>query len=218
MQNFSETLREQELPTSGKKNIIHTAVFKGSFVSEAQCPEPNIPEYAFIGRSNVGKSSLINMLTGRNALAHVSHTPGKTQAINFFLINAQWHLVDLPGYGYAKVSKTKRKDFEEMLRRYLQKRPNLVTVFLLIDSRIPPQDSDIAFANWLGEMNIPFIIIFTKTDDKKFKQANIQVFEKKMLETWEEMPRYFLSSARKNKGREELLSFINNTNEQLDNL
>ncbi len=193
--------------------IIKTAEYIASFVSVSQCPEPDKPEYAFIGRSNVGKSSLINMLTGRKALARVSNTPGKTQTINHFLINQEWYLVDLPGYGYAKISKTQRKKWETFIRSYLSKRENLQCVFLLIDGRIPPQKIDLEFADWMGELGIPFVLVFTKTDDKKkFKPANIKTFEKKMLETWEEMPTYFVTSARKKTGRDEVLNFITDIN------
>ncbi len=193
-------------------NTIQYANFVGSFTGLTQCPKPDKPEYAFIGRSNVGKSSLINMLTARNSLARVSHTPGKTQTLNFYHINQTWYLVDLPGYGYAKVSKTKRQEFEAMLRRYLQKRDNLQCVFLLIDARIPPQQSDWEFANWLGEMLIPFVIVFTKTDDKAFRPTNIEAFNKAMLETWNEMPESFITSSRKIRGRHELLAFIDKHN------
>ncbi len=191
---------------------IKTSTYKGSFTSDSQCPKPNKPEYAFIGRSNVGKSSLINMLTGRTALARVSHTPGKTQSLNFYLINEEWYLVDLPGYGYAQVSKTKRDNWGDMLRRYLQKRNSLQCVFLLIDSRISPQESDLEFANWLGANQIPFVFVFTKTDDKKYNFSNIKAFEKAILETWAEMPQYFLSSSRKGAGKEEVLAFIDQIN------
>lgn len=188
-------------------NII-SANFIGSFVKLSQCPAPTLPEYAFIGRSNVGKSSLINMLTGRKALAKVSVTPGKTQTINHFLINNQWYLVDLPGYGYAKVSKTQRKAWEQFIQNYLVKRDNLQCVFLLIDSRIPPQQSDLEFANWLGERLIPFVIVFTKIDDKKFTPKNIEVFKTAMLQTWETLPQMLMTSAEKKKGKEEMLNFI----------
>ncbi|QQS28528.1 MAG: YihA family ribosome biogenesis GTP-binding protein [Sphingobacteriales bacterium] len=188
-------------------NII-SANFIGSFVKLSQCPAPTLPEYAFIGRSNVGKSSLINMLTGRKALAKVSVTPGKTQTINHFLINNQWYLVDLPGYGYAKVSKTQRKAWEQFIQNYLVKRDNLQCVFLLIDSRIPPQQSDLEFANWLGERLIPFVIVFTKIDDKKFTPKNIEVFKTAMLQTWETLPQMLMTSAEKKKGKEEMLDFI----------
>ena len=194
--------------------IIKTADFVGCFVSVTKCPEPTLPEYAFIGRSNVGKSSLINMLSGRNKLAKVSNTPGKTQTINHFIINNNWYLVDLPGYGYAKISKVQRRKWEQFIRNYLQKRTNLQCVCLLIDSRIPPQKIDLEFANWLGEMMIPFVIIFTKTDDRKYKPENIEVFKQAFLETWEEMPQYFLTSSKSKAGKEEFLEFIEEVNER----
>lgn len=203
-------------PANNNNQIVKYANFVGSFTALTQCPKPDKPEYAFIGRSNVGKSSLINMLTARTSLARVSHTPGKTRTLNFYHINQTWYLVDLPGYGYAQVSKTKRVEFENMLRRYLQKRDNLQCVFLLIDARISPQKSDLEFANWLGEMLIPFVIVFTKTDDKAFKQDNIEIFKKAILETWNEMPTYFITSSRKIKGRDELLAFIDKYNKQFE--
>ena len=198
--------------------VVKTTKFVGSFVTPLQCPKPDMPEYAFIGRSNVGKSSLINMLTGRKGLAKVSNTPGKTQTINHFLINDDWYLVDLPGYGYARVSKIQRRKWEKFIRNYLHKRANLQCVMLLIDSRIPPQDIDIEFANWLGEWQIPFVIIFTKIDNKKYKPENIEVFRKKMLETWEEMPQYFLSSSPKRLGKKEILGFIDDINQKFNPL
>lgn len=197
--------------------IIKTADFVGCFVSVTKCPEPTLPEYAFIGRSNVGKSSLINMLSDRNKLAKVSNTPGKTQTINHFIINNNWYLVDLPGYGYAKISKVQRRKWEQFIRNYLQKRTNLQCVCLLIDSRIPPQKNDLDFANWLGEMMIPFVIIFTKTDDRKYKPENIEVFKQAFLETWEEMPQYFLTSSKSKAGKEEFLEFIEGVNERFIN-
>lgn len=192
--------------------LIKSADFVGCFVSVTKCPEPILPEYAFIGRSNVGKSSLINMLSERNKLAKVSNTPGKTQTINHFVINNDWYLVDLPGYGYAKRSKQQRLKWEQFIRNYLQKRPNLQCVCLLIDSRIPPQRNDLEFADWLGEMMIPFVLIFTKTDDRKYKPENIDVFREKFLETWEEMPQHFLTSSKKKTGRDDVLGFIEEVN------
>lgn len=178
------------------------------------CPEPNMPEYAFIGRSNVGKSSLINMLTNQKKLAKVSSTPGKTQMINHFLINEDWYLVDLPGYGYAKISKTMRAKWERFIRNYLLQRVNLQCVLLLIDSRIAPQAKDLDFARWLGEMGIPFVLVFTKIDKNKKRELtqNVELFKKQFLEEWEHMPEYFLSSAEKQIGKEEILEFIENVN------
>ena len=175
-----------------------------------ECPPPDKPEYAFIGRSNVGKSSLINMLCMNKGLAKTSATPGKTRLINHFMINESWYLVDLPGYGYAKVSKTLRKDFEKMIFNYLCKRENLYCVFVLIDSRIPPQANDMEFINNLGKMQIPFAIVFTKTDKTTQKQLadNTKAFTKELLKTWEELPKCFYTSSTTKKGREEMLEFI----------
>ena len=150
--------------TVDESEFIKSTEFKGSFPSLQQCPETKLPEFAFIGRSNVGKSSLINLLVRNKKMAKVSGTPGKTQLINFFEINQSWYLVDLPGYGYAKVSKTARVGFKKMIYDYLEKRPQIRNVFVLIDSRVPTQKQDLDFINWLGSKSIPFIIIFTKTD------------------------------------------------------
>lgn len=188
--------------------LIKTANFIGSFPSFKQCPPPNMPEFAFIGRSNVGKSSLINMLTKRNSLARVSNTPGKTQTINHYLINNNWYLVDLPGYGYAKTSKTQRAKYDLMIRNYIHKRPNLMCVFQLIDSRISPQKIDLEFINFMGEGQVPFIILFTKIDNKKYKPANIEIFKTALAETWNTLPQTMLTSAHKKQGREEILAFI----------
>ena len=193
---------------------IKQTKFIGSFTSFTQCPPPNKPEYAFIGRSNVGKSSLINMLTNHKGLAKVSNTPGKTQTINHFLVDNNWYLVDLPGYGYARISKTQRKKWEMFIKKYLHKRENLQCVFLLIDSRIPPQAIDLEFANWMGEWHVPFIIIFTKIDDKKYKPKNIEVFKRTMLESWNDLPQMFKTSSKKKVGKAELLRFIGGINEQ----
>jgi len=152
------------------------------------------------------------MLCERNKLAKVSNTPGKTQTINHFIINEDWYLVDLPGYGYAKRSKQQRLKWEQFIRNYLQKRSNLQCVFLLIDSRIPPQRNDLEFADWLGEMMIPFVLVFTKTDDRKYKPENIDAFREKFLETWVDMPQHFLTSAKKKTGRDEVLSFVEKIN------
>ena len=182
-----------------------------------ECPEPNMPEYAFIGRSNVGKSSLINMLAERKDLAKTSGTPGKTQLINMFIMEESWYLADLPGYGYARVSKVKRGQFEKMITNYLTQRPNLVNTFVLIDCRIPPQKIDLEFMEWLGENQIPFSIVFTKID--KISSAALQKhllnYRKEMLKTWEAMPQVFTSSATGRIGRMELLNYITSLNEQL---
>ncbi len=179
-----------------------------------KCPAPDRPEYAFIGRSNVGKSSLINMLTNKKSLAKISGKPGKTQLINHFLINDEWYLVDLPGYGYAKVPKKERLKWEQFLKKYIVKRENLYCLFVLIDSRHKAQPVDLKFMEWLGVSEIPFSIIFTKTDKLKPEEleANLKAYEEKMFETWETMPGYFISSSQTGAGKEEILSFIENIN------
>jgi len=191
-------------------NHIRKAEFVKSSPSLKECPESDLPEYAFIGRSNVGKSSLINMLCLNSSLAKTSATPGKTRLINHYLINDSWYLVDLPGYGYAKVSKSTRKDFNKTLFNYLIKRENLYCVFVLIDSRIPPQAIDMEFLSRLGELQIPFAIVFTKTDKTTQKQLsdNIVAFKNELLKKWEELPSCFYSSSNTKKGREEILEFI----------
>ncbi len=193
---------------------IKTASFVMSNTDIAKLPAANKPEYAFIGRSNVGKSSLINMLCNRNNLAKISGTPGKTQLINHFLINENWFLVDLPGYGYAKVSKKDRKKWEGFTYEYLRKRRNLMGVFVLVDSRIPAQKIDLEFMEWLATNQIPFVIVFTKTDKKASKDMNKQLksYEKEMLKSWEFMPKTFNTSSISKHGREKLLSFIQETN------
>ena len=161
--------------------MIQSAKFIGSFPKTDDCPQSELPEFAFIGRSNVGKSSLINLLTNRKELAKVSKTPGKTQMLNFFLIDENWHLVDLPGYGYAKLSKTTRAVFDKMIRYYISKREQLVTVFLLIDSSISPQKIDLEFIDWLGQNRIQFAIVFTKSDKEKALQVQKNI-KKKSIE------------------------------------
>ena len=194
--------------------VIRTAKFVASYPRVEKAPISNKPEYAFIGRSNVGKSSLINMLTCTKALAKVSQTPGKTQLINHFLINEEWNLVDLPGYGYAKVSKSDRKTFSEIITNYILKRENLYLLFVLIDSRLEPQQIDIDFVNWLGAHQIPFALVFTKTDkvSSGALQANMDAFSAEMLNTWEELPQMFTSSAVTRTGREEILRYIEEIN------
>ncbi len=184
--------------------------YTGSYPRLEDCPEPGAPEFAFIGRSNVGKSSLINLLSGRKALAKVSRTPGKTQTLNFFWAAEGWFLVDLPGYGYAKVSKSMRKSWEQLIRNYLVRRPSLACVFLLVDGSIPPQQSDLDFVNFLGESGIPFAIAYTKTDrvPKTRRQSLREAFETRLLETWEALPPSFLTSAEKKMGQDELLAYI----------
>ena len=191
---------------------INDALFLQSTDSYEKCPKPNLPEYAFIGRSNVGKSSLVNMLAGRKDLAKTSQHPGKTQTINHFIINDNWYLVDLPGYGYAKVSKSEREKWEKMIDNYLKKRENLVTVFVLIDSRIPPQAKDLDFMQYLGENAIPFVMVFTKIEKEKNIQKTVANYEALMLESWEEMPMFFLTSAIARTGKEEILSYIGELN------
>tara|TARA_B100001248_G_C27249999_1_gene393328 strand:+ start:155 stop:760 length:606 start_codon:yes stop_codon:yes gene_type:complete len=194
---------------------IKQAEFIISNTDIKNCPKADMPEYAFIGRSNVGKSSLINMLTERRSLAKVSGKPGKTQLINHFLINKLWFLVDLPGYGYAGVSKTQRYEFTQFIEKYLLNRENLMCLFVLLDSRLKPQTIDLEFMQWLGENCIPFVICFTKQDklSKKESAENLINYKKELLKSWEELPQIFLSSATKKKGKEDILTFIANTNE-----
>jgi GTP-binding protein len=192
---------------------ISSADFLCSNTDHRKCPAPDKPEFAFIGRSNVGKSSLINMLTSRKGLAKTSGTPGKTQLINHFLINNTWYLVDLPGYGFAKASQVNREKWEKMIRAYLLNRTNLLTTFILIDSRIKPQIIDLEFMRWMGENEMPFALVFTKSDKltKNELASNIAAYKKKLLDYWEELPPLFLTSAESNMGREELLGYLNET-------
>lgn len=194
--------------------IIKTAQFIISNTDYQKCPVSKSPEYAFIGRSNVGKSSLINMLTNHSKLAKTSGRPGKTQLINHFLINDEWFLVDLPGYGYAKVSKESRSSWEKMISDYLMHRENLYNVFVLIDSRLPPQNIDLEFVQWLGEHQIPFSIIFTKADKLSLNkvQSNVSKFKKALLKTWESLPEMFVTSSVSQKGKEEILEYIDQIN------
>lgn len=194
---------------------IKKAEFLTSSSKSSQCPAPDKPEYAFIGRSNVGKSSLINMVCDRNSLAKTSSTPGKTQLINHFFINDEWYLVDLPGYGYAKVSKADRKSFRLLIDSYLRHRPNLMCLFILIDVRHKPQKVDLEFMAQMGAWGIPFVIVFTKSDKLKPSELeqNISVYKASLLEEWEELPTYFVSSAIKKNGKEEILNFINSVTE-----
>lgn len=196
---------------------IHTAAYTASYPDVRQTPNEGVPEYAFIGRSNVGKSSLINMICQHKGLAKTSQKPGKTQLINYFLINEKWYIVDLPGYGYAKISKTKRKEWKRMIDGYMIQKRTLVTAFILIDANVKPQAIDLEFINWCGEMQVPFVIIFTKADKSKQKEVseNINAFNEALLENWEELPQQFITSAQKNEGREELLSFIKDLNKQI---
>lgn len=189
---------------------IKSATFVASSDKLSQCPPGNKPEFAFIGRSNVGKSSLINMLVEQKGLAKTSATPGKTQLINHFIINEWWFLVDLPGYGFAKVSRTEREKWQKRLDNYLHNRDNLYCVFVLVDSRIKPQANDIEMINWLGENGIPMAIIFTKSDKVKPKEleAVVQQWNETLLGFWTELPPIFITSAEKNTGKKEVLDFI----------
>ena len=196
---------------------ISSAVFTISSPSYAKCPQDGRPEYAFIGRSNVGKSSLINMLTNNKKLAKTSSTPGKTLLINHFIINKEWYLVDLPGYGYAKRSKKEVEKLDQMIRGYILQREQLVNVFVLVDIRLEPQKIDIEFIEWLGVSSIPFAIVFTKADKltaNKARQA-MEAYKKKLSETWEEMPPMFLTSAEKKDGRDDVLNYIEQINSEL---
>lgn len=193
---------------------IRTAEFISSNTKVDKLPQPDKPEHAFIGRSNVGKSSLINMLTGNRKLAKTSQTPGKTQLINHFLINRAWYLVDLPGYGYARTSKKNRRTWEGFITDYIERRPNLQCVMVLIDSRLEPQAIDLEFINWLGSRRVPFVLVFTKAD-KQSKQKTIQhirLFEQEMLRTWESVPEVFVTSSVNQQGKAELLEFIGEVN------
>ena len=194
--------------------IIHKAEFFVSNSDVALCPVTTLPEYAFIGRSNVGKSSLINALANHKSLAKTSSTPGKTQLINHFLINEKWFITDLPGYGYAKVSKGVKAGWENMISQYLIKRQNLLYTFVLVDSRHSPQKIDIEFINWLGEKQIPFCIVFTKIDKlgRAAATKNIEDYRNTLLQYWEELPFNFVTSAEKKEGIKEILDFIENSN------
>ena len=196
---------------------IKSAAFLQSNTKIDKLPAANKPEYAFIGRSNVGKSSLINMLTNRKQLAKTSSTPGKTITINHFLINENWYLVDLPGYGFAQRSKKDREAWKIMLDNYIKNRKNLVSMFVLVDSRIEPQKIDLEFINHLGELQMPFSIIFTKVDKIKDieLQRNLQAYKEKLAEEWEEMPKIFITSSEKEVGKDDVLNYIDGLNEQL---
>lgn len=194
--------------------IIKSADFVISNTDPSKCPEGNQPEYAFIGRSNVGKSSLINMLTKREGLAKTSQTPGKTLLINHFLINRQWYLVDLPGYGYAQRSKKQRDELQRIIWSYIAQREQLTCLFVLIDSRHKPQAVDVEFINKLGEYGVPFAIVFTKLDKlgSNAGRENINSYKQHLLESWEELPPIFATSAKDKRGREELLDYIEQIN------
>jgi len=196
---------------------IKSAEFIMSNSDVIKCPKNSIPEYAFIGRSNVGKSSLINMLTGRKSLAKTSGRPGKTQLINHFIINENWYLVDLPGYGYARVSKTAKKTFQKFITQYFTLREQLVSAFVLVDIRHKPQPVDLEFMKWLGEHRIPFSILFTKADKLRPKaiENHVKDYEKIMLESWEEMPNYFITSSSKGIGKDDVLEYIDHLNSNM---
>ena len=196
---------------------IKTAEFTLSAPVVTLCPQDTKPEYAFIGRSNVGKSSLINMLTNNKRLAKTSSTPGKTLLINHFIINKEWYLVDLPGYGFAKRSKKEIEKLDQMIRGYILQREQLVNVFVLIDVRLEPQKIDLDFIEWLGLSSVPFAIIFTKADKLTANKVsqNVEAYKRKLLETWEELPPYYVTSAEKRLGREDVLKYIESINKTL---
>jgi GTP-binding protein len=196
---------------------VKTAEFSISSPMVSMCPKDTKPEYAFIGRSNVGKSSLINMLCRNKKLAKTSSTPGKTLLINHFIINKEWYLVDLPGYGFAKRSKKEVQKIDQMIRGYILGREQLVNVFVLIDVRLEPQAIDLEFMNWLGMSSVPFSIVFTKADKLTSAKvrANVEAYKKKMMETWEEMPPHFVTSAESREGRDDVLGYIEQINKSL---
>ena len=196
---------------------IKNAEFTLSAPMESMCPKDNKPEYAFIGRSNVGKSSLINMLTNHSKLAKTSATPGKTLLINHFLINREWYLVDLPGYGFAKRSKKEMMKLEQMINGYILQREQLVNVFLLVDIRLAPQKIDLEFIQWLGTSSVPFAIVFTKADKLSVAKVNqnVEAYKKVLSETWEELPPIFITSSSKKQGRDEVLDYIERINKEL---
>ena len=196
---------------------IKSAEFKISNSDYRKCPDTRLPEYAFIGRSNVGKSSLINMLTGRKALAKTSATPGKTLLINHFLINGEWFIVDLPGYGFAKRSKESREQLSRMIQGYVLGREQMTNLFVLVDSRLKPQKIDLEFIQWLGEHGVPFSIVFTKMDKlgKVAGPAAVEEYKKERHKTWDELPPIFMTSSEDCRGRDELLGYIDDINKQL---
>lgn len=198
---------------------IKNATFVVSNTDYRKCPDTGLPEYAFIGRSNVGKSSLINMLTGVKGLAKTSEKPGKTQLINHFLINGKWYLVDLPGYGYARISKASRNQWMKMIEDYMLKREQLVNVFVLVDSRIPPLNNDLEFINFLGQNGVPLTIVFTKIDKQKQREvaATVNKYKQLLLETWEELPEMLMTSSVTRFGREKLLDRIDEMNQMMEN-
>ena len=204
---FAENLRP--LPKTFPMNVT-SAIFTVSSSSLGQCPSDGLPEFAFIGRSNVGKSSLINMLTDSPSLAKVSSTPGKTRLVNHFLVNGSWYLVDLPGYGYARVSKSQRGEFSKLITDYVLRREQMVFLFVLLDSRHEPQKIDLRFIEMLGRAGVPFGLVFTKTDKLSADRlaSNVARYRRVLLESWEELPPVFLTSSEKKRGRAEILDFI----------
>jgi GTP-binding protein len=196
---------------------IKSAKFVISNSDPRRCPDGELPEYAFIGRSNVGKSSLINMLTGRKGLAKTSSTPGKTLLINHFVINDEWYIVDLPGYGYARRGKESREELSRMIRGYIMSREQMVCLFVLIDSRHKPQQIDLDFMQWLGENEVPFAIVFTKLDKMgpNAGKAAVEAYKQQLTETWAELPPIFLTSSEDGRGRDELLDYIASINATL---
>ncbi|MBR5378784.1 MAG: YihA family ribosome biogenesis GTP-binding protein [Bacteroidales bacterium] len=199
---------------------INKAEFLMSNTRFDKLPKGNLPEYAFIGRSNVGKSSLINMLVQRRGLAKTSSVPGKTVAINHFVVNDAWYLVDLPGYGYAQHSKKTREQWRIMINNYILRRRNLVTTFVLVDSRIEPQNNDLGFMEWMGENRVPFCVVFTKTDkvSKAELERNVEAFKARLLEEWEDLPPMFITSSETGRGRDEILDYIAAQNAEMANL
>lgn len=193
--------------------IIKNAEFVVSNTDPGLCPQSEQPEFAFIGRSNVGKSSLINMLMGTKNLAKTSSEPGKTRLINHFMVNNEWYLVDLPGYGYAKALRTSREKWLKFINKYMLTRENLYCVMVLLDIRLEPQQNDLDFMNWLGENGVPFVMVFTKTDKlgRNAIEKNLAVYHEEMFKSWEELPQIFVTSAEKGTGRDELLEFIEST-------
>jgi GTP-binding protein len=194
--------------------MIKQARFCVSNSDVGKCPAPDRPEYAFIGRSNVGKSSLINMLVGQNGLAKISVKPGKTQLINHFIINESWYMVDLPGYGYAKVSTTVKEKFQKLISDYILHRENLYCLFVLIDVRLAPQKIDLEFINWLGEIQVPFSIVFTKADKlgRVVVKRQVEAYSEELKKYWEKLPQVFITSSYDGTGRDEIISFIENVN------
>ena len=212
---FAEKLRKNNALMDIKKAEFLMSNTRFEFL-----PNDNIPEYAFIGRSNVGKSSLINMLVQRKGLAKTSSVPGKTVVINHFIVNDAWYLVDLPGYGYAQHSKKTREQWRVMINNYISRRRNLVCTFVLVDSRIEPQNNDLGFVEWLGENQMPFCIVFTKADkvSKAELERNVEAFKAKLLEEWEELPPIFITSAEKKTGRDDILNYIEQQNNEIADL